>query len=76
MTMWRRGPGAEENYGIEMGQRFLSVGRIKSIWEVVAVSRYRGDMAPHARLSRVGALHDGKTVALEVLRDRRFYQPA
>jgi hypothetical protein len=33
-------------------------------------------MAPHVRLARVGAQHDGKTVSLQVLRDRRFYQPA
>jgi hypothetical protein len=76
MSIWRRRPGPEENYGISAGQRFLSVGRAQAIWEVVNVARYPGDLQPHVRLSRVGSLHDGKTVSLEVLRDRRFYQPA
>lgn len=76
MSIWRRRPGREENYGIAAGQRFLSVGRAASIWEVINVARYPGEVAPHVRLSRVGAQHDGKTVSLEVLRDRRFYQPA
>jgi hypothetical protein len=73
MSLWRRRPGREENYGITAGQRFLSVGRGNAVWEVVAVARYPGDLAPHVRLSRVGSQHEGKTVALEVLRDRRFY---
>jgi hypothetical protein len=42
----------------------------------MTVAHYPGDLEPHVRLSRVGAQHDGKTVALQVLRDRRFYQPA
>ena len=75
MSIWRRAPGVEQNYGIEAGQRFLSVGRARSVWEVVTVARYAGDVRPHVRLLRVGSLHDGKTVSLEVLRDRRFYQP-
>jgi hypothetical protein len=76
MSIWRRRPGLDENYGIEAGQRFLSVGRVKSEWEVVAVAHYVGDVCPHVRLSRVGSHHDGKTVSLGVLRDKRFYQPA
>jgi hypothetical protein len=40
------------------------------------VVRHPGDFVAHVRLSRVGSQHEGKTVALEVLRDRRFYQPA
>ena len=76
MSIWRRGPGVDENYGIEAGQRFLSVGRARAVWEVVTVAHYTGDVCPHVRLLRVGSQHDGKTVSLEVLRDRRFYQPA
>jgi hypothetical protein len=76
MSIWRRRPGAGENYGISRGQRFFSAGRTTAIWEVVTVARYAGDLAPHVRLSRVGSQHDGKTVSLEVLLDRRFYQPA
>lgn len=76
MSIWRRRPGRDENYGISTGQRFLTVGRATAIWEVVNVARYPGDLAPHVRLSRVGAHRDGKTVSLEVLRDRRFYEPA
>jgi hypothetical protein len=76
MSIWRRRPGREENYGISAGQRFFSVGRTAAVWEVVNVARYAGDLAPHVRLSRVGSHHDGKTVSLEVLRDRRFYEPA
>lgn len=75
-NIWWRRPGAEENYGISAGQRFCAVGRITPVWEVVHVARYPGDLGPHVRLSRVGSQHDGKTVSLEVLRDRRFYQPA
>ena len=76
MSIWRRRHRSDENYGIATGQRFLSVGLTKALWEVVAVARYSGEVAPHARLSRVGAKHEGKTVSLQVLRDRRFYQPA
>ncbi len=76
MSMWRRRPGPEENYGISAGQRFFSVGRAKAVWEVITVARYPGDVSPHVRLCRVGAQYDGKTVALAVLRDRRFYEPA
>lgn len=76
MSMWRRRPGPEENYGISAGQRFSSVGRAKAVWEVITVARYPGDVSPHVRLCRVGAQYDGKTVALDVLRDRRFYEPA
>lgn len=76
MSIWRRRPGPEANYGIEAGQRFFSVGRVRSVWQVVTVARYPGDVGPHVRLLRVGTEHDGKTVALNVLRDRRFYQPA
>jgi hypothetical protein len=76
MSIWRRRPGPKNNYGIAAGQRFFSVGRAKAVWEVVTVAQLPGDFVPHVRLSRVGSQHDGKTVALDVLRDRRFYQPA
>jgi hypothetical protein len=76
MSIWWRRQGADDNYGISAGQRFFSVGRAKSMWEVVTVAQCPGDPHLHVRLSRVGSQHDGKIVALEVLRDRRFYQPA
>lgn len=76
MSIWRRRLGPGDNYGISTGQRFSTVGRISAVWEVIAVAHYPGDVGPHVRLSRVGAERDGKTVSLQVLRDRRFYQPA
>jgi hypothetical protein len=76
MRSWWRQSNADDNYGISAGQRFFSVGRAKAVWEVVTVAPCPGHLQPHVRLSRVGSEHDGKTVALEVLRDRRFYQPA
>jgi hypothetical protein len=76
MGLWRRRHGPDDNYGITIGQRFASVGRAPTVWEVVTVAHYPGEVAPHARLLRVGAEHEGKTVSLQVLRDRRFFQPA
>ena len=54
----------------------MTAGRAQAVWEVITVAHYPGDLGPHVRLSRVGSQHDGKTVSLQVLRDRRFYQPA
>jgi hypothetical protein len=76
MGLWRRRLGPDDNYGIMIGQRFSPVGRAKPVWEVMTVARYPGDVAPHVRLSRVGAQHEGKTLSLDVLLDRRFYQPS
>ena len=76
MSIWRRRRGPDDNYGITIGQRFSSVGRASTVWEVITLARFPGDVTPHVRLSRVGAQHEGKTLALEVLLDRRFYQPA
>lgn len=76
MSMWRRRHGPDDNYGITIGQRFSTTGRTQAVWEVMTVAHYPGDLGPHVRLSRVGSQHDGKTVSLQVLRDRRFYQPA
>jgi hypothetical protein len=76
MGMWRRRHGPDDNYGIAVGQRFCTAGRTQAVWEVIMVADYPGDLGPHVRLSRVGSQHDGKTVSLHVLRDRRFYQPA
>jgi hypothetical protein len=76
MGHWWRRLGPENNFGIAAGQRFCSVGPASALWEVIAVNRYDGDLGPHVRLSRVGVAHEGKTVSLQVLRDRRFYQPA
>jgi hypothetical protein len=42
---------------------------------VETVARQPGELVPHVRLHRVGAPSDGKTISLNVLRDRRFYQP-
>ncbi len=72
---WWRG-GQKEDSGIAAGQRFRTVGPIPMVWEVVTVARYPGDMQPHVRLVRVGTPHEGKTVSMQVLRDRRYYQPA
>jgi hypothetical protein len=40
------------------------------------VARYPGELLPHVRMHRVGSPNDGKTISLQVLRDRRYYQPA
>lgn len=77
MSIWRRRHGPEDDYGIAVGQRFSSTGRgSAAVWEVINVAHYPGEVVPHVRLSRVGSEHDGKTVSLQVLRDRRFYEPA
>jgi hypothetical protein len=76
MRLWGRRGRQDENFGISAGQRFRAVGLAPVIWEVETVARYPGELAPHVRLHRVGTPADGKTIALQVLRDRRFYQPA
>ena len=66
----------DENLGIEPGQRYrVSGSSAVSIWEVLTVLRHPGEPVPHARLGRVGAPKDLKTVSLRVLKDKRFYQP-
>jgi hypothetical protein len=65
----------DENLGIVPGQRYRASGSLTGVWEVVTVLRHPGEPVPHAQLARVGAPKDLKTVALRVLRDRRFYQP-
>lgn len=74
MNIWRRRE-MNESFGIAAGQRFSSADRTRTLWEVVTVARYPGDLGPHVRLQRVGAQHDAKTVSLQVLRDRRFFEP-
>jgi len=76
MGFLRRRLGPENNFGVAAGQRFCSVGPAAALWEVIAVNRYDGDIGPHVQLARVGVAHEGKTVSLQVLRDRRFYEPA
>ena len=49
-------------------------GSTLSMWEVVSVARYPGEPLLHVQLARVGAPNDRKTVALRVLRDKRYYQ--
>ena len=65
----------DENLGISPGQRYRAAGTLAGVWEVVSVLRHPGESVPHAQLARVGAPKDLKTVALRVLRDKRFYQP-
>jgi hypothetical protein len=74
MWWWRR-QTRDENFGVAAGQRFRPVGGGTAIWEVETVARQPGEVVPHVRLHRVGAPSDGKTISLDVLRDRRFYQP-
>ena len=45
------------------------------MWEVTSLSLHPGAPFPHARLRRVGPPDDDKTLSLQVLRDRRFYEP-
>jgi hypothetical protein len=65
----------DENLGVATGQRYRAAGNSLAIWEVVAIARYPSEPLPHVQLARVGAPHDLKTVALKVLRDKRYYQP-
>jgi len=65
----------DENQGVAPGQRYRVAGSSFSIWEVEAVARYPSEPLPHVRLVRVGAPRDRKTVALKILRDKRYYQP-
>jgi len=62
--------------GIAPGQRYRASGSGSvATWEVMTLLRHPGEPVPHARLARVGAPKDLKTVSLRVLRDKRFYQP-
>jgi hypothetical protein len=76
--MWfknRLGDG-HGDYGIVAGQRFRSIGTKSILWEVGSVYQFTWEPAPHVRLHRVGVPRDMKTVALETLRDHRFFEPA
>jgi hypothetical protein len=72
----RASDSPEGEFGIASGQRFRSKGVKSMVWEVHAVYRYAWEPAPHVRLQRVGAPGDMKTVALETLRDHRYFEPA
>jgi hypothetical protein len=76
MSFWRRRKGLDEHFGIEAGQRFRAVGSTPIFWEVAAVARHDWEVAPHVRLHRVGVPTDGKTISLQVLRDRKLFLPA
>jgi hypothetical protein len=65
----------DEAQGVVPGQRYRVTGSTLSVWEVVSVARYPGEPLLHVQLLRVGAPNDRKTVALRVLRDKRYYQP-
>ena len=72
----RLGDGPADEYGIAAGQRFRARGAKSITWEVSAIHRYAWEPAPHVRLQRVGVPGDMKTVALETLRDDRYFEPA
>jgi len=74
--MFRRRLGEGDDFGISAGQRFRSRGVRSLVWEVNAVYRSPWEPTPHVRLSRVGLPHDMKTVALQTLRDDRYFEPA
>jgi hypothetical protein len=76
MWIWRRRSRTDENFGISAGQRFRPVGSMPLLWEVESIARHPGELIAHVRLHRVGMPSQGKTVALEVLRDKRYYLPA
>ncbi len=67
-------PPAEDFGGVATGQVFRLTGVASIRWEVGAVFR-SWEPSPHVRLTRVGVPSDMKTVALETLRDPRFFQP-
>jgi hypothetical protein len=62
--------------GIVVGGRFVAAEYRKVTWEIAAISHYLDEPIAHARLIRVGAPYDTKTVSVEVLNDRRFFQIA
>jgi hypothetical protein len=62
--------------GIAIGRRFVAVEYRKVIWEIASISHYLDEPIAHAHLVRVGAPYDTKTVSVEVLNDRRFFQLA
>jgi hypothetical protein len=64
----------DENQGVVPGQRYRVAGSSFSVWEVVEVAHYPSEPLAHVRLVRVGAPQDRKTVALKILRDKRYYQ--
>jgi hypothetical protein len=64
----------DEAQGVAPGQRYRVAGSALSIWEVVSVARYPSEPLLHVQLVRVGSPNDRKTVALKVLRDKRYYQ--
>jgi hypothetical protein len=70
----RLGEGADA-YGIAAGQRFRSRGAKSMLWEVSTIHRYAWEPTPHVRLRRVGVPGDLKTVALDTLRDERYFEP-
>ena len=64
----------DEAQGVAPGQRYRAAGSALSVWEVVSVARYPSEPLLHVQLVRVGHPNDRKTVALKVLRDKRYYQ--
>jgi hypothetical protein len=71
----RSGGGSEENFGISTGQRFRAIGTKSILWEVQSIYRYPWEPFPHVRLNRVGSPGDLKTIALDTLRDQRYFEP-
>jgi len=69
-------PGRPVPPGVEVGRRFVASDHRKQVWEIIAVARYVDEPMPHARLSRVGAPHDVKTLSVAALTDRRFFHAA
>jgi hypothetical protein len=72
MKFWRR-RSQDEYLGVAAGQRYRAVGAPSILWEVTTIARSPWDEIPHARLQRVGAPQDAKTISLAVLRDTRFF---
>jgi hypothetical protein len=67
--------GAEENFGVTVGQRFRAIGTKSILWEVQSICRYAWEPFTHVRLNRVDSPGDLKTIALDVLRDDRYFTP-
>lgn len=76
MATWFRRADGDPDGGVAAGQRYRAIGTGKILWEVTKIYRAPWEPFAHVRLHRVGVPCDVKTIALETLRDERYFEPA